>query len=87
MKIDIEGAELEVLEEIEHKLHFVDKIFLEYHSFKNQKKKLHRILTLLDENGFDYYIDTPFQFNRSPFVEEKDFIGMDLLLNIFATRK
>lgn len=56
LKLNIEGAELEVLEDIEPKLHLVNELCLEYHGFPEIGQRLHRILALLDRNGFRYLI-------------------------------
>lgn len=56
LKLNIEGAELEVLEEIEPKLPMIRELCLEYHGFPNIGQRLHRILDLLDRNGFRYLI-------------------------------
>jgi FkbM family methyltransferase len=56
LKLNIEGAELEVLEEIEPKLHRIKELCLEYHAFPEIGQRLHHILDLLDRNGFRYLI-------------------------------
>lgn len=43
LKIDIEGAEIIVLEECKNLLHNVERIFVEYHSFVDKKQTLHRV--------------------------------------------
>ncbi|OQX96875.1 MAG: hypothetical protein B6I20_13885 [Bacteroidetes bacterium 4572_117] len=83
LKIDIEGAELEVLQECKDKLHFVDKVFVEYHSFKNRKQDLNEILNILSANDFRYFIDNLWNI-ESPFVEKLSDTIHNNLLNIFA---
>jgi len=56
LKLNIEGAELEVLEDIGSKLSMVKEICIEYHGFKEIGQRLHRILEILDEYGFRYLI-------------------------------
>ena len=56
LKLNIEGAEMEVLEEIEPKLHLINELCLEYHAFPEIGQRLHQILALLDRNGFRYLI-------------------------------
>ena len=56
LKLNIEGAELDVLLEIENKLHNVKEIVIEYHGFQEIGQKLHQILNILDRNGFRYMI-------------------------------
>jgi FkbM family methyltransferase len=87
LKIDIEGAEYEVLNDIAGQLHFVRHLFLEYHGSFHQNGELARLFALLVEKGFSYYIkeatsvyDSPLDFVKRP--------GMpyDVQLNIFCFR-
>jgi FkbM family methyltransferase len=84
LKIDIEGAETDVICSCD-KLQNVSQIFIEYHSFKDSKQTLHLILDKLISNGFRFYIHT-IGCSPRPFIEERDYLGMDLQLNIFAVR-
>lgn len=59
LKIDIEGAEVEVLFDIREELQFVRNIFVEFHSFVGKEQKLPEILALLKKVGFRLYISTP----------------------------
>lgn len=68
LKMNIEGAELEVLYEMEHKLALVNEMVIEYHSFDNSKQKLHKILELLNKNGFMYLIND-FDADTNPAVK------------------
>jgi len=68
LKMNIEGAEMEVLYEIEHKLSLVNEMVIEYHSFDNSKQNLHKILELLNRNGFMYLIND-FDTNTNPGVK------------------
>jgi FkbM family methyltransferase len=52
LKIDIEGEEFPVLEEIREKLANVSRIFVEAHFYKNKKQPLSDILQLLEHAGF-----------------------------------
>jgi FkbM family methyltransferase len=56
LKLNIEGAELDVLLEIEPKLRFVREIVIEYHGFPEIGQNLHKILAILDRAGFRYMI-------------------------------
>jgi FkbM family methyltransferase len=56
MKLNIEGAELEVITEIANKLPLVKELVIEYHGFPNIGQNLHEILTILDKSGFRYII-------------------------------
>lgn len=51
LKMDIEGAELNVLETIQNKLHLVKELALEYHVYNAEsKKRLDDVLKLLKQN-------------------------------------
>jgi FkbM family methyltransferase len=56
LKLNIEGAELDVLTEIEDKLSFVKEMVIEYHGFPTVGQNLHKILAILDRAGFRYMI-------------------------------
>lgn len=86
LKIDIEGAETKVLNECKHKLHNVENLFIEYHSFESSKQTLHEILEIISSAGFRYYIsDTPLT-SINPYVDVKKSNGMDLQINISCIR-
>lgn len=58
LKLNLEGAELDVLTEIAEAgcLRNVRELVLEYHGWAKQEQKLGNILTLLDEKGFRYLV-------------------------------
>ena len=66
LKIDIEGAEYEVLIDIEERLDQVKNIFIEYHCDDLSNKKFNRIIQILTKAGFKYYI-LPESVPNSPF--------------------
>lgn len=86
LKLDIEGAETEVLLESETSLSKVKNIFIEYHSFSNQKQTLSTILSILEKNGFRYYIEHIGVKSNHPFINIKNYVGFDNQLNIFGYR-
>lgn len=85
LKIDIEGAEFEVLKDISITLEKVDNIFIEYHSHQKEEQKLDHILHILKENSFRYHITDAYTVSQ-PFVNRKTMLGMDLQLNIYGYR-
>lgn len=87
LKIDIEGAEYCVLQDCKNALSKVQNLFIEYHSFVNQEQRLDEILKILKIAGFRYYINQSGTSLRSPFVQKRSDLSMDLQLNIFAYRK
>lgn len=86
LKIDIEGAEYQVLKECEGSLKNVKNIFVEYHSFDDQVQVLPEILTILRQQGFRLYVTSPGVSQRQPFLVVKSYLGMDMQLNICGVR-
>lgn len=84
LKIDIEGAETEVLLECKEHLKNVQNIFIEYHSFADKEQTLSTILNILEQNGFRYYIEHIGVKSQQPFVKINHYVGFDNQLNIFA---
>jgi FkbM family methyltransferase len=56
LKMNIEGAEVEVLREAAPRLHNVRQLVVEYHGFPECGQRLHEILALLDACGFRYVL-------------------------------
>jgi FkbM family methyltransferase len=85
LKIDIEGAEYDVLMDCKNSLSNVENIFIEYHSFTNSTQKLSEILQILEANNFRYFIK-PVNDREIPFINRKNKSNptMDLQLNIYA---
>lgn len=83
LKIDIEGAEIAVLKECSDHLHNVNHLFVEYHCKKNDEIHLSRLIAILEENGFRFYIE-PGTRILHPFVHRHCYNEMEILLNIFA---
>ncbi|MCH7951795.1 FkbM family methyltransferase [Patescibacteria group bacterium] len=58
LKLDIEGSEGKVIEEIKGKLHLIREITMEFHgNSANKSNKLENILTTLRGNAFTYQIE------------------------------
>jgi FkbM family methyltransferase len=85
LKMDIEGAETEVLLDCADGLHRVRRLFVEYHSYVNQEQRIDELLALLREAGFRVHIHPELITDR-PFVRRPNHAGMDHRLNIFAYR-
>jgi FkbM family methyltransferase len=85
LKVDIEGAELEVLRDCRKSLSNVKNLFVEFHSFAKEKQSLSEIIYILEENNFRYYIRSA-DDRPKPLVNRinKSNPEMDLQLNIFA---
>jgi len=86
LKMDIEGAETEVLSDVNDMLCNVKNIFIEYHSFSSKPQTLTHLLGILDQAGFRLHIQNPYPFNHKPLYDRTSVGGMDLLLTIFGHR-
>lgn len=87
LKIDIEGAEVEVLKECKNQLRNVRNIFVEYHSMVNQPQQLNELLEILRNAGFRYYIDNTSFLAEQPLMHLRTEFGMDLQLNVFGLKE
>jgi FkbM family methyltransferase len=87
LKIDIEGAELEVMKDAESELFKVNHLFVEYHSWVNQPQELDVLLKILTQNGFRYMITSIGAQVNQPYIKVDAYNGMDIQLNIFAFKK
>lgn len=85
LKLDIEGAEYEVLKDCVDLLNNIEHIFVEYHSFPGRNQNLQEILSILSTAGFKYHIKEAYTTDL-PYIERKLNVGMDLQLNIFGYR-
>lgn len=56
LKMNIEGAEWEALEDCGQRLRLIREMAIEYHHLPGVPRTLHKILNLLDEMGFDYVV-------------------------------
>lgn len=84
LKIDIEGAEVEVLHDISDLLVNVERIFVEYHSFVEKEQMLPEILAMLKDAGFRLHVSSPGLISLSPFLKLNTYAGMDNQLNIYG---
>jgi FkbM family methyltransferase len=85
LKIDIEGAETEVMRDCQDQLVGVDHLFVEYHSHIRQEQTLDELLSIFKNAGFRYHITDAYT-REQPFIDHRDMLGMDLQLNIFGYR-
>ena len=86
LKLDIEGAELEVIRDCEDLLYNVDRMFIEYHSFLGMPQKLSELLGIISRAGFRFYLQ-PCVSSPQPLNEIRSYQGMDAQVNIFAYRE
>ncbi len=87
LKLDIEGAEYEVLKDIARELHFVKRMFLEYHGTFAQNNELVDIFNILRETHFQFYIKEAAENHSQPFSNSQSPTEYDVQLNIFCFRK
>jgi FkbM family methyltransferase len=87
LKIDIEGAEYEVIKDIQPNLHFVQKMFLEYHGRFDQNIELVEVLDIITKAGFSFYIKEATSVYDQPFLyATNNKKAYDIQLNIFCIR-
>lgn len=82
VKIDIEGAEYEALQNCAEVLCNADRYFIEYHSFIGKPQELGRLISLFEQRNFRCHI-VPEHFSFKPFISIKSHYGMDLQLNLY----
>jgi FkbM family methyltransferase len=87
LKIDIEGAEYAVLEDIRDRLDNVFNLFVEYHGSFDQSTELTSLLTWIAEKGFSFYIREAAPVYPTPFARQhRELYDYDIQLNIFCFR-
>lgn len=85
LKVDIEGAEFDVILDCADRLSNVDRLFIEYHSKADKPQRLDELLTVIRQAGFRYQIQEAY-VARKPFLTHPVMMGMDLQLNLFCFR-
>jgi FkbM family methyltransferase len=86
LKIDIEGAEEEVLPEIESRLGWVKNLFVEIHSRKSEPQRWGGLIACLQRAGFRCYMRS-LRAPWLPFIETaEEAFGLDDQFNVFAVR-
>lgn len=85
LKIDIEGAEVDVLTDCSEGLKNVRNLFVEYHGKAEDTEKLSALLSILKEH-YKVYIKMAADNLGHPFVLKKTGSSFDVQLNIFCYR-
>ncbi len=85
LKIDIEGAELEVIKDTLEELDLVENIFVEYHSFKGKRQQVDILFKLLLDKGFRLHVHSA-NVSPNPFLAIESNLNMDMQLNVFGVR-
>ncbi len=86
LKIDIEGAEYEVLKDCQDRLGNVGNLFIEYHGSFGNEHELLEILSILNKSNFKIYIKEANNNYTTPFYRNSSSISYDIQLNLFAFR-
>lgn len=86
LKLDIEGAEFDVIKDIQDKLLMVESLFIEYHGSFEQNNELIEILLIVTKCGFIYYIKEATPVYKHPFLRIDSNKSYDIQLNIFCFR-
>jgi FkbM family methyltransferase len=86
LKMDIEGAETEVLRDVQDLLPNVSNLFVEYHSFANGPQTLSEVIEIISNAGFRLHI-CPCLISPQPLFKRTVYCGMDMQLNLFAFRE
>ncbi len=84
LMVDIEGAELPVLQSCRNQLQKVKHLFVEWHSAENAPQQLPELLELLTSCGFRYRLQN--NLPRAPFNNPVTENGFDAMTDIFAER-
>ncbi len=84
LKMDIEGAEYEVVQSCVAHLHKIENFFLEYHGKVNETHKLVTLLDIVKTAGFNVYIKMAADNLQSPFAQKNTGEIYDVQLNIFC---
>lgn len=87
LKLDVEGAETELLRDCADRLDRVQHIFVEYHSFADRPQTIPELLGILQSSGFRVYLQNANDRSASPLAQRHPDRGMDLQVNVFGYRK
>ena len=85
LKLDLEGSELPVLVDCARMLANVQKIIVEYHSFRDQPQELHLLIQVLHDAGFRLHVN-PGLVSPQPLWWRQVTHGMDMRLHLYGFR-
>lgn len=85
LKIDIEGAEVEVLREARSFLPRVRRLSVEYHQWPSGEQRLSELLGLIEDAGYRYVVDARRRVPRT-FDRITDTTALSFTANIYAER-
>jgi FkbM family methyltransferase len=84
VKMDIEGAEFNVIKDCANQLYKIDNLFLEYHGTSSETEKLTTLLDIVNKAGFKVYIKMAADNLAMPFIDKSTGTPFDVQLNIFC---
>jgi FkbM family methyltransferase len=84
LKLDIEGAEVDVLEECVNHLHLVRQVYISYHSFKQRPQRLDAVIGCLGKGGFRVYPDD--RKVDSPLIARQEYRDIEFVTGLFGFR-
>lgn len=88
LKIDIEGAECEVVNDITDKLYLIKNMFVEYHGTFSETNKLIQLFNIIKNAGFSLYIKEAANIYMHPFNRTSNpNTTYDVQLNIFCFKE
>lgn len=85
LKLDIEGAETDVLLDCDGALENVNNIVVEHHSVRDKRQTLHVVVDLLQRAGFRLYLE-PAVANQQPLFRRRHVYDWDVQMNVFGFR-
>lgn len=87
LKLDIEGAEYEVIKDCDESLSMAENLFIEFHGYFEKAHELTEILQIVEKNNFAFYIKEAASVYPTPFSRPSKKPHYDLQLNIFCFKK
>ena len=87
LKMDIEGAEYEVLKDCADELTRIENMFIEFHGHFDKMFELNTILDIIKNAGFSYYIKEATPVYATPFNRGNQKMMYDLQYNIFCFKQ
>jgi FkbM family methyltransferase len=86
LKIDIEGAEIDVIRDCADAFGLVERLFVEYHSFTSRPQRLAETIACLEGAGFRLHVHVEMP-SPQPFEELLELNEKDLRLDLFCFRE
>lgn len=85
LKLDIEGSEIDVLQDCSDRLRLVERMFVEFHSFEGMPQRFGTLLSIIEEAGFRVHVHGSME-EPQPFLGVAVYSRKDLRVNLFCYR-